>query len=118
MGNKQASLPVPHYWEHVRWVFGVQNDDDFLEASSKISLHGLLAHIECPFLVVHGENDRQIPLETAWRVVAESVNSSKVELLVHTLADGGAEHCSIDNIPLTREAISDWVSEILLNESW
>lgn len=118
MEDKQSSLPVPHYWEHVRWVFGVQNDEDFLDVSSKISLHGLLARIECPFLIAHGENDRQIPLETAWRVAAESVNSSKVELLVHTVADGGAEHCSIDNIPLTREAISDWVSEILLNENW
>ena len=113
-----SSLPVPHYWEHVRWVFGVQSDEEFLEASAGISLHGILDRIECPILVAHGENDRQIPIETAWRVVAECVNSSKVELHVHTLADGGAEHCSIDNIPLTREVIADWVSETLLSENW
>ena len=35
------------------------------------------------------------------------------ELYVHTVADGGAEHCSIDNVPLTREVMADWVAETL-----
>jgi dienelactone hydrolase len=111
--DPNSSLPVPHYWDHVRWVFGVNTNEEIITASEKISLRGILDRIRCPILVAHGENDRQIPLDFAKRVVAECVNSPKAELVVHTLADGGAEHCSIDNIPLTRETISDWVSETL-----
>jgi dienelactone hydrolase len=115
--NKASSLPVPHYWDHVGWVFGVKSIDEIIKVSERISLRGILDRIRCPILVVHGENDRQIPLDFAKRVVAECVNSPKAELHVHTLADGGAEHCSVDNIPVTREAISDWVVETLLTPS-
>jgi fermentation-respiration switch protein FrsA (DUF1100 family) len=115
--DKSSSLPVPHYWDHVRWVFGVETEDDILKVSEKISLRGLLDRIRCPILVAHGENDRQIPLDFARRVVSECVNSPRAELFIHTLADGGAEHCSIDNIPMTREAISDWVAETLQSGS-
>lgn len=111
--DKESALPVPHYWEHVRWVFGLDTIEQVIDVSSKISLRGILDRIRCPILVAHGENDRQIPLDFARRVIAECKNSAKAELFVHTLADGGAEHCSIDNIPLTRELISDWVAETL-----
>jgi hypothetical protein len=32
---------------------------------------------------------------------------------VHRLAEGGAEHCSVDNVALTVEVIADWVAETL-----
>jgi dienelactone hydrolase len=108
-----SSLPVPHYWDHVGWVFGVQGMDEIMRVSSQISLVGILDRIRCPILVAHGENDRQIPLSAAQRVIDECVNSPRRELYVHRLVDGGAEHCSIDNAPLTCEAISDWVAEVL-----
>lgn len=113
--NKNSSLPVPHYWDHVGWVFGVDGHDidGIVEASSKISLRGILDRIRCPILVVHGENDRQIPLDFARRVVAECVNSPKAELHVQKIADGGAEHCGIDNVAPTREVMADWIAETL-----
>jgi dienelactone hydrolase len=111
--NKNASLPVPHYWDHVAWVFGVEGMPAILEASGKISLHGILDRITCPIIVIHGENDRQIPLAYAERVVKECVNAKRAELLVMKLADGGAEHCGIDNVALTREVMSDWIAEAL-----
>jgi pimeloyl-ACP methyl ester carboxylesterase len=111
--DKNSSLPVPHYWDHVGWVFGAKTIEDIINVSEKISLRGILDRVKCPILVTHGENDRQIPLDLAKRLVAECVNSPKAELFVHTIADGGAEHCSIDNIPLAREAISDWIAETL-----
>lgn len=111
--NKNSSLPVPHYWDHVAWVFGKQSVEEVMEISHKVTLRGVLDRIRCPILVVHGENDRQIPLDDAKRTIAECVNSPKRELYVHTLLDGGAEHCSIDNVPLTREVMADWVAETL-----
>ena len=113
LGNKNASLPVPHYWDHVAWVFGLSGPDEIMELSHKLTLKGILDRIRCPILVTHGENDRQIPLEAARQTLADCVNSPRRDLHVHTLADGGAEHCSVDNVPLAREAISDWIAEVL-----
>ena len=45
--------------------------------------------------------------------MADCVSSPKAELYVQTLADGGAEHCGIDNVALTREMICDWIAEVL-----
>ncbi len=110
---KEQRLPVPHYWDHVGWVFGKSSIEDVLEVSAKLSLKGVLQQIKCPILVVHGENDRQIPLSQAERLVADCVGSPKAELFVHTLADGGAEHCGMDNVALTREVMTDWIAEVL-----
>jgi dienelactone hydrolase len=111
--DPNSSLPVPHYWDHVGWVFGKKSLDEIMEMSHKLSLRGVLDRIRCPILVVHGENDRQIKLDQARQTVADCVNSPKAELYVHTLAEGGAEHCSVDNVPLTREVMVDWVAETL-----
>jgi len=110
---KEQRLPVPHYWDHVAWVFGKKSVEEVIEVSAKLSLKGILHQIKCPILVVHGENDRQIPLSQAKQLVADCVSSLKAELYVHTLADGGAEHCGIDNVAPTREAMTDWIAEVL-----
>ena len=109
----EQSLPVPHYWDHVGWVFGKNGVEEILEESAKLNLSGVLHQILCPILVVHGENDRQIKLEQAQQTVAECTSSPKAELYVHKLADGGAEHCSVDNVRLTIEVMSDWIAETL-----
>jgi len=111
--TKGQSLPVPHYWDHVAWVFGKSSVEEVIAVSGQLSLRGILHRIACPILVVHGEHDRQIPLAQARALVAECVSSPRAELHVQTLADGGAEHCGIDNVDLTRETICDWVAEIL-----
>jgi len=110
---KEQRLPVPHYWDHVAWVFGKSSVEEVIEVSAKLSLKGILHQIKCPILVVHGENDRQIPFSQAKQLVADCVSSPKAELFVHTLADGGAEHCGIDNVALTREVMTDWIAETL-----
>jgi dienelactone hydrolase len=110
---KEQRLPVPHYWEHVGWVFGKKSVEEVIEVSAKLSLRGILDRIKCPILVVHGENDRQITLAQAQKLVAECTNSPRAELYVHTLADGGAEHCGIDNVALTVEVMSDWIADVL-----
>jgi dienelactone hydrolase len=108
-----ASLPIPHYWDHVGWVFGKKTIEEILAVSEKLCLKGILDRITCPILVVHGENDRQITLSQAEQIVAECTASPKAELYVHRLAEGGAEHCSVDNVALTVEVIADWVAETL-----
>ena len=59
--ENEGERPVPHYWEHVRWVWGAGDMDEFLALCPSITLDGLLDQVTVPFLVTHGENDRQIP---------------------------------------------------------
>jgi len=67
--------------------------------------------IQVPFLIVHGENDRQIPLEYARQTYAEATNSPRRELKVFTARDGGNEHIGVDNLPLVSTFIADWIGD-------
>ena len=60
--RKEGSFPVPHYWAHVRWVWGAKDMDDFMRIAENVHLDGVLDRIRVPFLVTHGEKDSQIPL--------------------------------------------------------
>jgi len=111
--SKDQRLPVPHYWDHVGWVFGKSSVEEVVAVSEQLSLRGILDRIKCPILCVHGENDRQISLSQAKQLIADCTSSPKAELHIQTLAEGGAEHCGVDNVAPTRETICDWIAEVL-----
>jgi fermentation-respiration switch protein FrsA (DUF1100 family) len=104
---------VPGYAEHVNWVFGCNTIEETLKVVSKMTLEGVAEKITCPLLIVHGENDRQVPLWHAERLYEAAVNSPGRELKICRLADGGAEHCGADNGPLVVDYMTDWAAEKL-----
>jgi dienelactone hydrolase len=104
---------VPGYAEHVMWVFGGKTIEDTLKIVRQMTLEGVADKITCPLLIVHGENDRQVPLWHAERTYEAAVNSRGRELKICRLADGGAEHCGADNSPLVVDYMTDWVAEKL-----
>jgi len=104
---------VPGYAEHVNWVFGCDTIEDTLKVVKQMTLEGVADKITCPLLIVHGENDRQVPLWHAERTFEAAVNSPGRELKICRLADGGAEHCGADNGPLVVDYMTDWVAEKL-----
>ena len=110
---KEGSFPVPHYWEHVRWVFGAKDQDDFMRLDEDMHLDGVLDRIKVPFLVTHGEKDSQIPLHWAHQTYEQLVNSPKRELKVFTEREGGCQHSSFDNSANAGAFIADWVAEVL-----
>lgn len=109
--RREGEHPVPHYWDHVRWVWGGETIEDFIAIAEKVTLDGVVERITVPFLIVHGENDRQIPLEYAHRSHHAAVNSPLRELKIFTARDGGTEHICLDNFPLASSYIADWVAE-------
>ncbi|SIQ58879.1 S9 family peptidase [Pseudacidovorax sp. RU35E] len=111
--EKEGSFPVPHYWEHVRWVWGAKDMDDFMRIAEQVHLDGVVEKIRVPFLVTHGQKDSQIPLKWAERTYAQLVNSPKRELKVFTDREGGAQHSSFDNSANAGAYIADWVAETL-----
>ncbi|WP_295551341.1 prolyl oligopeptidase family serine peptidase [uncultured Pseudacidovorax sp.] len=111
--EKEGSFPVPHYWEHVRWVWGAKDMDDFMRIAEQVHLDGVVERIRVPFLVTHGQKDSQIPLKWAERTYEQLVNSPKRELKVFTDREGGAQHSSFDNSANAGAYIADWVAETL-----
>ncbi|WLG53538.1 S9 family peptidase [Pseudomonas sp. FP1742] len=111
--EKEGSFPVPHYWEHVSWVWGAKDINDFMHISENVHLDGILDRIKVPFLVTHGEKDSQIPLKWAHRSFEQLVNSPKRELKVFTDREGGVQHSSFDNSINAGQYIADWVAETL-----
>ena len=110
---KEGSFPVPHYWEHVRWVWGAKDMDEFMSIAENVHLDGILDRIKVPFLVTHGQKDSQIPLQWAERTYEQLVNSPKRELKVFTEREGGVQHSSFDNSANAGAYIADWVAETL-----
>jgi len=108
---REGAMPVPHYWEHVRWVWGARDMDDFLRIAEHVHLDGILDRIRVPFLVTHGEADKQIPVAWALRTYEQLVNSPHRELKIFTPREGGIQHSSFDNSINAGHFIADWVAE-------
>ena len=58
-----TALSVPHWEEHMNWVFGTHTTEAFLDIARRMNLAEAVPNIRCPLLVVHGAGDRQIPLQ-------------------------------------------------------
>ncbi|HEU0043511.1 alpha/beta hydrolase family protein [Sphingomonas sp.] len=108
---REGENPVPHYWDHVMWVFGKPDLDTFMDWAPAMSLDGVVERIKVPFLVTHGENDRQIPVEYAHRSYDQAVNSAERELRIFTHRDFEVEHCGADNGTVGRDFIADWIAQ-------
>jgi dienelactone hydrolase len=108
--QREGERPVPHYWDHVLWVWGQHDLREFIEFADQVSLEGVVEKITVPFLITHGANDRQIPLEYAHRSYAQATASPKRELRVFTAEEGGAEHIGLDHLPYVSGFTADWVA--------
>ncbi len=113
--EREGERPVPHYWEHVLWVWGKDGDehhlDAFLDFADAVNLDGVVEQITVPFLIAHGANDRQIPVAMAHRSYEQAVNSPKRELRVFTPEEGATEHIGLDHLPFVSTFVADWVAD-------
>jgi fermentation-respiration switch protein FrsA (DUF1100 family) len=75
-------------------------------------LDGVVQKITCPFLMVHGEGDEQIPLPLA-RKCFDAVGSKHKTMKVFTRAEGGYHHCQIDNVSIGVAYMWDWLETVL-----
>jgi dipeptidyl aminopeptidase/acylaminoacyl peptidase len=111
--RREGENPVPHYWAHVMWVFGAKDMEDFHTKSKGMCLDGIMERIKVPFLVTHGQSDRQIALEYAHKSFDQLTNSPRRELKIFTPREGGVEHVGADNMSFGRDYIADWFADTL-----
>jgi len=107
--GETLSLSVP--WEHLLWIFGVGTKDEALKRLEGFRLAGVVERIRCPFLLVHGEGDAQIPLALAQKCF-DAVGSTRKTFKVFTRAEGGYHHCQIDNVSIGTAYMWDWLEEV------
>jgi len=93
------------------WVFGVTSAAAFQRALSSYSLSGVAGEIDCPMLVLAGEDDQFVPLSLAQAFLDEL--TCPTTLRVFTTEEGAGEHCQVGNLQLATGVIYDWFDEIL-----
>ncbi len=108
--HEALALSVP--WEHLLWVFNAKTREEAMERLEGFRLEGVAQKIRCPFLLVHGEGDSQIPLEVARRCF-KAVGSQQKILKVFTREEGGFHHCQVDNPTIGVAYMWDWLEDVL-----
>jgi dipeptidyl aminopeptidase/acylaminoacyl peptidase len=103
-----ATQSAQSYFQ-VPWVFGAKDLDAAIEMSKRFHLGAVAGRIECPLLVVHGENDRIVPLDSAQKLY-DAAGSKRKTLRIFTADEGGAEHCQVDHRQAGVDYIADWLA--------
>jgi pimeloyl-ACP methyl ester carboxylesterase len=107
--GEKTALSVPP--EHLFWVLGVRTREEALKKLEGFRLDGVVQRVRCPFLMLHGEGDAQIPLEVAQRCF-EAAGSPRKTLKIFTREEGGYRHCQTDNPSLAITYICDWLEDV------
>ena len=107
----ETSLSVPGH--HINWILGVNSLDEALDKLEKFRLDGIVQRMKCPFLIVHGADDEQVPLKDAERLFSASGSKDKV-LRVFDSEEGGAQHCQRDYLTLGVYTMWNWFEEKLI----
>jgi len=104
---------VPDVEDQMRWVTGTDSMEAAVAFMRRLTLKGVAERITCPLLIVHGGQDRQIPVDHGQKTYDAAFNSRARKLVVLGPEDGGVEHCSVDNFPLVRDLAADWIADTL-----
>ena len=110
--RRGETLPLSVPWEHLLWVFKVKTAEEALKKLEGFRLEGVVQRIRCPFLLVHGADDKQIPLDMARRCF-DAVGSERKAFKVFTREEGGSHHCQVDNTTLGVHYMWDWLEDVL-----
>jgi pimeloyl-ACP methyl ester carboxylesterase len=108
--GKVPSLSVPP--EHLMWIFGVDTRKAAMKKLEGFRLDGIVQKMRCPFLLLHGAGDEQIPLSLAEQCFA-AVGSKQKTLKVFTREEGGFHHCQVDDVTIGVHFMWDWLADVL-----
>jgi alpha-beta hydrolase superfamily lysophospholipase len=96
---------------HMAYAFGVPDIQAAREAMKEFTLEGVLGRIHCSTLVVHGEDDANIPVEHAYRTYDEL--ECPKDLMIFRSGESGSAHCQQDNLSRANEVIFDWLADAI-----
>ncbi len=94
---------------HFPWVMGCPDMAAAIEKARLFSLAEVAGRIAGPFLIVHAEDDRVVPVESAYTLHA-AIGSPQKRLKIFTAADGTTYHAQADNRQVGVDYIADWIA--------
>jgi ketosteroid isomerase-like protein len=97
---------------HFRWIMGAEDMDAAIDKARRFSLVDVAPRITGPFLIVHAEDDRVVPVASARRL-HEAIASPSKHLKILTAADGSTYHAQADNRQVGVDYIADWITATL-----
>lgn len=105
-----ARLDVTARWQlsNSLWTFGVPSAAALSGTVKEYSLRGIEDRIDCPTLVLVGEDDHLVPLALAYELVEALPDPT---LRAFGPEEGAAEHCQLGNLSLAAATIYDWLDE-------
>ncbi len=98
--------------QHISWVLNANSQEDAIKQLEPFKLDGAVQKITCPFLLLHGEGDEQIPLPEAQKCF-DAVGSKNKVFKLFTREEGGYHHCQIDNQSICSAYMWDWLEQVL-----
>lgn len=81
-----------------------------IEKARGFSLADVAKDITMPFLIVHGEKDKVVPVASAHRLY-DAIGSTRKHLKVFTEDEGGTYHVQLDHRQLGVDYIADWIGD-------
>jgi dipeptidyl aminopeptidase/acylaminoacyl peptidase len=100
---------------HFRWIMGhIDDGDAAIAKAEKFSLREIASRIEMPFLIVHAEEDKVVPVASATKLY-EALGSKRKRLKILTAEDGSVYHAQADNRQVGVDYIADWIEDTVVN---
>jgi dipeptidyl aminopeptidase/acylaminoacyl peptidase len=97
---------------HFRWIMGCIDDGNAaIEKAKHFSLADIADKITYPFLIVHGQDDKVVPVASAHKLY-EAVGAKQKHLKILTAEDGGSYHAQADNRQVGIDYIADWINTV------
>jgi pimeloyl-ACP methyl ester carboxylesterase len=112
LADASARFSVQARWlmENSKWVFGVEDAAELQRTLREYSLSGAAGRIDCPTLVLAGEDDHFVPVGLAREFLDEV--GGEATLAVFGTETGAAEHCQVGNLSLASGVIYDWLDDV------
>lgn len=83
-----------------------------MERIQPFNLEGIASSIDRPVLILHAENDIQVPYAHAQRLHEEIPHPDK-RLITYAAGRPGSTHCQLDVPSVAQTEICDWLDERL-----
>ena len=94
------------------FITGTDTMDAAVEAVSDFRIAEFADRITCPFLIMHGAEDKQVLMEDADAAFA-AIGSADKTLVVFNGANGGSAHTQFDNHLPALQICADWMANKL-----
>jgi dienelactone hydrolase len=96
----------------LQFILGIDNWEKAMEVARKFTLEQCAADICCPVLILHGEDDRVVPLSAA-HALQTLIGTDRAMLKIFTSEEGANEHCQVDDRQQGIDFITDWIEVTL-----